>query len=110
VLTRIFVQLQGTGENCVLGAALLIKNPDLQQLLLGCAGPILYSRHGEMRSARRILVGKPERTRALGRCRRRWENNIKIDFREIVWEIVDWILLAKDRDKWRAVLNTLMKR
>jgi hypothetical protein len=55
-----------------------------------------------------ILVGKPEGKRPLGRPRRRWVDNIKIDLREIVWDGVDWIDLAQDRDQWRALVNTVM--
>jgi hypothetical protein len=51
---------------------------------------------------------KYERRRPLGRPRRRWEDNIRMDLREIGWEGVDWILLAKDRDQWWAVVNTVM--
>jgi hypothetical protein len=53
-------------------------------------------------------VGKPERKRPLGRPRRRWADNIKIDFREIGWDGVDWIELVQDRDNWRALVNTAM--
>jgi hypothetical protein len=53
-------------------------------------------------------VGNPEGKRPLGRPRRRWEDSIKIDFREIVWDGMDWIDLAQDRDQWRAVVNTVM--
>jgi hypothetical protein len=56
----------------------------------------------------RILVGKPEGKRPLGRPRRRWVDNIKVDHREIGWDGMDWIELAKDRDKWRALVNTVM--
>jgi hypothetical protein len=52
---------------------------------------------GERRSAYRILTGKPEGTRTLGRPRSRWENNFKIHLKEILWEGVDWIDLAQDR-------------
>jgi hypothetical protein len=63
---------------------------------------------GETRHAYRILVGKPEGKRPLGRPRRRWVDNIKIDLREIGWNDVDWIELAQDRDQWRALVNTVM--
>jgi hypothetical protein len=59
---------------------------------------------GEMRNAYRILVGKPERERPLGRPRRRWVDNNKMDLREIGCDGMDWIELAQDRDQWRAVL------
>jgi hypothetical protein len=56
----------------------------------------------------RILVGKPEGKTPLGRPRRRWEDNIKIDLREIGWDSMDWTDLAQDRDQWRAPVNTVM--
>jgi hypothetical protein len=56
----------------------------------------------------RILVGKPEGKRSLGRPRRRWVDNIKIDLREIGWDDMDWIDLAQDRGQWRALVNTVM--
>jgi hypothetical protein len=63
--------------------------------------------HEEKRNACRILVGKPERP--LGRLRRRWEDNIKMDLREIGLGSMDWIELAQDRDQWRALMITAMK-
>jgi hypothetical protein len=67
------------------------------------------ARMREWRGAYRALVRKPEGRRPLGRPRRRWENNIKIDLREVGWEGIDWIDLAQDRNRWRAVVNTVMK-
>jgi hypothetical protein len=63
---------------------------------------------GETRNAYRILVGKPEGKRPLGRPRRTWVDNIKMDIREIGWDGRDWIELAQDRDQWRALVNTVM--
>jgi hypothetical protein len=63
---------------------------------------------GENRNACRILVGKPEGKRSLGRPRHRWEDNIKIHFRDIGFGDVDWIDLARDGDQWRALVNTVM--
>jgi hypothetical protein len=63
---------------------------------------------GATRNAYRILVGKQEGNRPLGRPRRRWVDNIKTDITEIVWDGVDWIDMAQDRDHWRAVANTVM--
>jgi hypothetical protein len=57
---------------------------------------------------RGIHIGKPEGKRPLGRPRRRWVDNIKIDIREIGWDGVDCIDLAQDRDQWRALVNTVM--
>jgi hypothetical protein len=54
-------------------------------------------------------VGKPEEKRLLGRPRRRWIDNIKMDLREIGWDGIDWINLAQDRDQSRALMNTVMK-
>jgi hypothetical protein len=61
-----------------------------------------------MRNAYKILVGKPEEKRPLGRPRRRWEDNIKMDFTEIWLEIVAWIHLVQDGDRWRALVNTVI--
>jgi hypothetical protein len=66
------------------------------------------ARMGETRNAYRLLVGKPEGKRPLGRPRRRWVDNIKMDLGEIGWDGMDWIELAQDRDQWRAVVNTVM--
>jgi hypothetical protein len=59
----------------------------------------------EKRNAYRILVGKPEGKRPLGRPRRRWVDSIKMDLR---YDGMDWIDLAQDRDQWRALVNTVM--
>jgi hypothetical protein len=63
---------------------------------------------GERRGPYRALVGKPEGRRPLGRPRHRWEDNIKMTFREVGWRGMDWINLAQDRDRWRALVNTVM--
>jgi hypothetical protein len=60
---------------------------------------------GEKRNAYRILVGKPEGKRPLGRARRRWVDNIKMELRERGWSGMD---LAQDRNQWRALVNTVM--
>jgi hypothetical protein len=60
------------------------------------------------RNAYRILVGKPEGKRPLGRPRRRWVDNIKMDLREIGWDGTDWIDLAEDGGQLRALVNTVM--
>jgi hypothetical protein len=62
----------------------------------------------EGRNVYRVLVGKPEGKRQLVRPRRRWEDGIKMDLREIGWGGVEWIYLAQDRDRWRAVVNAVM--
>jgi hypothetical protein len=66
------------------------------------------ARMGEKRNAYRILVGKPEGKRPLGRTRRMWMDNIKMDLRETGWDGMDWIDLAQDREQWRALVNTVM--
>ena len=63
---------------------------------------------GERRGAYRVLVGKPEGKRSLGRPRRRWEDNIKMDLHEVEFGGMDWIELAQDRDRWRAFVNAVM--
>jgi hypothetical protein len=63
---------------------------------------------GEKMNAYRLLVGKPEGKRPLGRQRRRLEDNIKLELGEVGWGGVDWIGLAQDRDKWRALVNPVM--
>jgi hypothetical protein len=62
---------------------------------------------GEKRCAYRILVGRPEGRRSLGRLRRRWEENIKMDLQDVEWGM-DWIELVQDRDRWRPLVNAVM--
>jgi hypothetical protein len=64
---------------------------------------------GEKRNAYRLLVGKTEGKRPLGRPRRRWVEHIRMDFGEVGWGDVDWIGLAKDRNRWRAPVNSVLK-
>jgi hypothetical protein len=66
------------------------------------------ARMGEKRNVYRLLVGKSEGKRPLGRPRRRWIVNIKMDFLEIGVSVVDWIGLAQDRYRWRALVNAVM--
>jgi len=66
------------------------------------------ARMGEGIGVYRVLVGKPERMRPLGRPRRRWEDNIKMDLREVGCGCVDWMELAQDRDTWRALVSAMM--
>jgi hypothetical protein len=67
------------------------------------------STNGEKRNAYRILVGMPEGRRPLGRARRWWVDDIKMDLRETGLNGMDWIDLAQNRDQWRALVNTVMK-
>jgi len=63
---------------------------------------------GDRRSVYRVLVGKPEGKRPLGRPRRRWEDNIKMDLQEVGCAGMDLIKLAQDRDRWGALVNVVM--
>jgi len=62
---------------------------------------------GEDRGVHRVLVGKPEGKRPLGRPRRRWEDNIKMDLQKVAGVRGDWMELAQDRDRWRALVGTV---
>jgi hypothetical protein len=66
------------------------------------------ARRGEKRNAYRLLVGKPEGKRPLGRPRRWWVDNIRMDLWEVGWGDVDWIGLAQDRKRWRALVNSVL--
>ena len=66
------------------------------------------ARMGEKRVVYRVLVGKPEGKGPLGRLRRRWEENMKINLKEVGCGGMDWIQLAQDRDRWRALLSAVM--
>ena len=66
------------------------------------------ARMGEGRGVYRVLVGKPEGKRPLGRPRRRWEDNIKMDLQEVDGGCGDWMELAQDRDSWWALVSTVM--
>ena len=66
------------------------------------------ARMGEGRDVYRVLVGKPEGRRPVGRPRRRWENNIRMDLREVGCGFVDWMELAQDGDRWRALVSAVM--
>ena len=70
------------------------------------AGHVTHIR--ERRGGYRVLVGKPEGMRPLGRPRCRWKDNIKMDLQEVGCEGMDWIDLAQDRDSWRALVNAVM--
>jgi hypothetical protein len=66
------------------------------------------ARMREKRNAYRLLVGKPEGKRPLGRPRRRWVDNIRLYLGEVGWNDVDWISLAQDRNRWRALVNSVL--
>ena len=65
------------------------------------------ARMGEGRGVHRVLVGKPEGKRPLGTLRRKWEDNIKMDLQEVGGGCGDWMELAQDRDRWRALVSTV---
>ena len=65
------------------------------------------ARMGERRGVNRVLVGKPEGKRLLGRPRHRWEDNIKMDLQEVGFEVMDWIELARNGYRWRALVNAV---
>jgi hypothetical protein len=70
------------------------------------AGPVVHM--VEMRNAYKTFIGKPEGKRLHGRPRHRWEDNIKMDLREVEWEGLDWIHLSQDRDQWWDLVKTAM--
>jgi hypothetical protein len=88
---------------------ILYSSPNIRQIKsrrMRWAGHV--ARMGEERKVYKVLVGKPEGKRPLGRPRRRWEDGIRMDLREIGWDDVEWVQLAHDRGQWRAVVNAVM--
>jgi hypothetical protein len=73
-----------------------------------CENRVLRRIFGPKRNVYRLLVGKSERKRPLGRPRRRWIDNMKMDLLEIGLNVMDWICLAQDRYRWRALVNSVM--
>jgi len=88
----------------------LYSSPNIVRVItlkrMGWAGHV--TRMGEERGAYGVLVGKPEGKRPLGRPRRRWVDNIRIDLLEVGCGYVDWIGLAQDRDGWRTLVSAVM--
>jgi hypothetical protein len=89
---------------------LLNSSPSIIRIIK--SGRMRWASHGERKrekgNAYRLLMGKPERKRPLGRPRRRWVDNIRMDLGEVGWGDVDWIGLAKDRNRWRALVNSVL--
>jgi len=115
VLRRIF----GPKRDEVTGEWKKLHNEDLSDLYfspniirgiksrkISWAGHV--ARKGERRDTFRGFVWKPERKRPLGRLRRRWENDFKMDLLEVGWGHLDWIDLAQDRRRWRGLINAVM--
>ena len=75
-------------------------------IIISWAGHVAHM--GEERVVHKVLVGKPEGERPLGRPRRRWEDNIKMDLQEVVGDCGEWMELAQDRARWRALVSTVM--
>jgi len=114
VLRRVF----GPKRDEVIGERRKLHNEELRDLYslpnivrvvksrrMGWAGHVAHM--GEGRGVHRVLVGKPEGRRPLGRPRRKWEDNIKMDLQEVGGD-GDWMELVQDRDGWRALVNTVM--
>ncbi|KAJ4427681.1 hypothetical protein ANN_25330 [Periplaneta americana] len=97
-------KLHNTELHALYSSPNIIRN--IKSRRLRWAGHI--ARMGESRNAYRMLVGRPESKRPLGRPRRRWEDNIKMDLREVGYDDRDWINLAQDRDRWRAYVRAAM--
>jgi hypothetical protein len=89
---------------------ILYSSPDIIRQIksrrMRWAGHVAHM--GDEMNVYRVLMGNLEGKRPLGRQRRRWKDGIRMDIREIGWESVDWIQLAHDRDRWRALVNTVM--
>ena len=89
----------------------LCSSPNIVRVMksrrMRCAGHV--ARMGEERGVYKVLVGKPEGRRPLGRPRRRWVDNISIDLQEVECGYMDWIGLAQDRDSWRTLVSAVMK-
>jgi hypothetical protein len=112
---RVLKRLFGPKREGVTGEWRKLHNEELNDLY--CSGDKIEknemggacSAHGGSRGVYRVLVGKPEGKRPLGRPRSRWEDNVKIDLPEVGCVHMDWIELAQDRDRWRALVNAVMK-
>jgi hypothetical protein len=115
VLRRIF----GPKRDDVTGECRKLHNEELNDLYSSCnivrviqLSRMRWAGHvacmGERRGLYRVLVGKPEGSRPLRRPKRRWEDNIKIDLQKVGFGAIDWIALAQDRDRWRALVIAVM--
>jgi hypothetical protein len=103
-LRRVFLAIMIYGHHNLYSSPNIIRM--IKSRRMRWAGHV--AQMGATRSAYRILVGRQEGKRPLGRPRRRWVDNIKVDLREVGWDGMDWIELAQDRDQWRALMNTVI--
>ncbi|KAJ4446495.1 hypothetical protein ANN_13191 [Periplaneta americana] len=103
-VTREWRKLHNAELHALYSSPDIIRN--IKSRRLRWAGHV--ARMGESRNAHRVLVGRPEGKRPLGRWRRRWEDNIKMDLREVGYDDRDWINLAQDRDRWLAYVRAAM--
>ena len=78
----------------------------IDHIIIRCAGHVALM--GEKRGECRLLMGKPDGKRPLGRPRREWKDNVKMDLQEVGCTGMDWIELAQDRDRWRSFVNVAM--
>ena len=115
VLRRIFGpkrdEVTRNGENYIMRSLIICTTHPIffrviKSKRISLAGRI--ARMGESRGVYRVLVWKPEGKRPLGKPRRRWEDNIKIDLQEVGGGCEDWMELAQDTDRWRALVSTVM--
>ena len=112
MLRRIF----GPRRDEVTGEWRRLHNEELNDFYSSCTGDKIEKNemgwacgaYGGREGAYSFLVGKPEGKRPLGRPRRRWVNNIRMDLQEVGYGYVDWIGLAQDRDRWRALVSAVM--
>ena len=104
VITGQWRKLHNTELHALYSSPNIIRNPKSRRLRW--AGHV--ARMEQFRNTCRVLVGKPESKRPLGRPRHRWEDDIKIDLREVGCDPRDWIALAEDRDQWRAYVWAVM--
>ncbi|KAJ4450211.1 hypothetical protein ANN_01618 [Periplaneta americana] len=105
-VTREWRKLHNTELHALYSSPDIIRN--IKSRRLRWAEHVSLARMGESRNAYRVLVGRPEGKRPLGRPRRRWEDNVKMDLKAVGYNDREWINLAQDRDQWRAYVRTAM--